>query len=330
MAEKKEQTKVKAHVSEAKKKRVAELTDDVKNSKTILVASIRNIPGNQFQEIVKKLRGKAKVTVPKKNLIFRAIDSSAKENKEIEKLKEKITESVAVLFSEMDTFELASELIQGKRPAKAKEGQVAKDDIEVEKGPTDLMPGPAITELGDLGIPVKIEKGKIHIQKSKVIVKAGEEISKEAAAVMNKLNIKPFMIGFVPLCAFDQENNILYTEIKIDPEQALEDLKYAYSRALPFAVEIGYATKDTITFMLGKANAHEKALESLLDKEPEEEKKSEEEKKDESKEEAKEEKVEESEENKEDKENKEGEKESEEKVESEKSDEKIEEEKKDE
>ncbi len=258
--------KVKAHVSDSKKKRVAELERYIKENKTILIASIKNIPGNQFQEIVKKLRGKAKVSVPKKNLIFRAIDGSSKEQEEIEKLKENIHEDIAVLFSNLDAFELASELAKSKRPAKAKPGQIAKEDIEVAKGPTDLMPGPAISELGDLGIPVKIEKGKIHIQKSKVIVKSGQEVSKEASDVMNKLNIKPFMIGFVPICAFDKETQTLYTEMKIDTEEAIEELKKAHSRALPFAVEIGYITGETLTFVIGKAASHGKALENLLEK----------------------------------------------------------------
>ncbi len=255
---------VKAHVSEAKKKRVAELSDLIKNNKTILVASIKNIPASQFQEIVKKLRGKALVTVPKKSLIFRAINASSSEEKEIEKLKEKITESVAILFSNLDTFDLASELVRSKRPAKAKPGQVAPEDIKIPKGPTDLVPGPAISELGDLGIPIQIEKGKIHIKQEKVVAKEGEKISGKAAEIMSKLNIRPFLIGFTPLCAFDNEKKKLYTEIKIDPEKALRDIKHAFSRALPFAVEIGYISNDTITFLLGKAGAHEKTLKALL------------------------------------------------------------------
>jgi len=261
----------KAHVSEAKLKKVSELSELIKKSKTILVASIKNLPGSQFQEIVKKLRGKAEVKVPKKNLIFRAIDDSSSENKEIEKLKENIDESVAILFSDLDSFELSLELVKNKRPAKAKPGQLAPEDIEIPEGPTELVPGPAITELGALGIPIQIDKGKIHIKKAKVIAKEGEEISKQAADLMSKLNIKPFSIGFVPICAFDNEEKKLYTDIKIDMEQTLEDLKNAFGRALPFAVEIGYINDETITFMIGKAGRNEKVIESLLGKEKVEE-----------------------------------------------------------
>jgi len=257
--------KPEAHVSEEKIKVVDELSELIKKNKTIFVASIKNIPGSQFQEIVKNLRGKAVVKVPKKNLIFRAID--ANENAEIKDLKEKIKEDVVILFSNLDSFELASELVKSKRPAKAKPGQIAPVDIEIPEGPTELVPGPAITELGALNIPIQITDGKIHIKKAKIIAKEGEAISKGASELMSKLGIKPFTIGFIPICSFDTEEKKLYVDIKIDPEEAVNELQNAFGRALPFAVEIGYVTKETITFIIGRAGRNEKVIESLLGKE---------------------------------------------------------------
>ena len=262
------------HVSEEKKKIVEELSDLIKNKRTVLIASIKNIPGSQFQEIVKKLRGKAIVKVPKKNLIFRAIDNSGKEAEK--KLKEQITESVAILFSDLDSFDLAAELVNNKSPTKAKAGQEAPLDIEIPAGPTDLVPGPAISELGALGIQIQIEKGKIKIKEPKVIAKEGEKISTGAAELMNKLGIKPFSVGFIPLSAFDTKEGKLYSDIKIDRKEALNELKVAFGKALPFAVEIGYPTKDTISFLIGKAHIHGKAIEGLKKTESEEESKAEE------------------------------------------------------
>ncbi len=278
-------TPEKKQIPERKIRSVKELADMIKNKRTILVASIKNIPASQFQEIVKKMRTKAIIRVPKKNLIFRALDSS--ENEEVKKLKEQIKNSVAILFSELDSFELASELLKSKSPSKAKAGQESPEDIEIQEGPTDLVPGPAISELGSLGIQIQIEKGKIYIKKPKVIVKKGEKISKTAAGIMNKLDIKPFSIGFIPLSAFDNQDNKLYLEIEIDIEKTLEELKSYYGKSLAFAVEIGYASQDTISFLIGKASAHEKALESLMKEKKKEEP---EEKKEEVKEETKEEK----------------------------------------
>ncbi len=255
--------KIKAQVSDAKKEIVKDLINLIKNKKTILIASIKNIPGSQFQEIVKKLRSKAIVKVPKKNLIFRSLDSS--ENADIKKLKEQIENSVAILFSDLDSFELAAELVKNKSPSKAKTGQEAPEDIEIPEGPTELVPGPAISELGGLGIQIQIQDGKIHIKEPKVIAKKGQKISQNAAEIMNKLDIKPFSIGFTPLASFDTKENKLYLDIKIDPEATIEELKISFGKALAFSVEIDYICEDTVKLLIAKAGGHEKALEKFAE-----------------------------------------------------------------
>src|SRR5271157_1450380 len=177
--------KPKTKVSPKKIKSVKELSELIKKKETILIASIKNIPASQFQEISKKLRDKAIIKVPKKNLINRVFDSS---NEEIKKLKEYVGDSTAIIFSDLDPFELALELMQNRSSIRAKPGQIAPEDIEVSAGPTDLVPGPAITELGALGIQIQIDKGKISIKQAKMIAKKGEKISKSAAEVMSKLD----------------------------------------------------------------------------------------------------------------------------------------------
>lgn len=264
----KKQTKKQKEIPKRKLKEVETLKKLIDTKKTILIASIKNIPASQFQEIGKKLRGKAIIKVPKKSLIFRALDSSA--NEAIKPLKKEIKESTAILFSDLDVFELAMELVKNKTPAKAKAGQEAPEDIEIEAGPTDLVPGPAISELGALGIQVQIEKGKIRIRSPKIIAKKGEKISQGAADIMNKLDIKPFSVGFEPLCALDSKEGKIYLEIKIDPEETLREIKEAFSKALAFSVEIGLVNSDTIKFLIGKAGSHEKALNSLIKEEKKE------------------------------------------------------------
>lgn len=254
-----------AHVSGLKKKSVQELEKLIENKNTMLVASIMNLPASQVQEIGKKFRSKAVVKVPKKNLIFMAIDTS--KNEELKKIKEKIKENVAIFFSDLDSFELAAELIENKRPAKAKPGQEAPEDIEIPAGLTDLLPGPAISELGALGIKVQIEGGKISIKEAKIIARKGEKISPGAADLMNKLDIKPFSIGFIPVAAFDRKEGKLYLNIEIDREKTLNDLKNSYGKSLAFAVGISYICDNTIKFLLAKAQSHAKALEKFENKE---------------------------------------------------------------
>jgi hypothetical protein len=80
---------------------------------------------------------------------------------------------------------------------------------------------------------------------------------------MNKLGIKPFTIGFVSLAAFDAKDKKIYLNIRIDREGAISQLKQIYGKALPFAVAIAYPSKETIGFLLAKANSHAKVLEVL-------------------------------------------------------------------
>jgi len=245
-------------IPEKKRNSMNKLKKLIESKRTILVASIKNIPGSQFQEITKKFRDKAIILVSKKNLIIRAIDSAADEK--IKSLKEQIQDSTAILFSDIDCFELATELIDKKSPAKAKAGQIATEDIEIPAGPTDMTPGPAISELGALGIQILIDKGKISIKQPKIITMKGEKISSGAADIMNKLDIKPFSIGFIPLAAFDTKEGKLYLNININREGILNKMRFAHEKAFPFAVQIGYANKDTIGFLIEKAGMHEKTL----------------------------------------------------------------------
>lgn len=248
-------------IPESKLKSVKELGELINKNKTILIASIKNLPGAQFQEIGKALRTDAVIKVPKKNLFSRAVDS--KKNEALKKLENYYKDATAILFSDMEAYQLAAKLLDNKSPAKAKPGQKAPMDIEIQAGMTELVPGPAISELGAVGLQVKVTNGKLEIREPKVIVKEGQPISQKAADVMSKLDIKPFSIGFIPVAAIDIPAGKVYTEININPEEAVANLKELFSRALPFAVSIGYTTKDTISFILQKAERNAIAMTSF-------------------------------------------------------------------
>lgn len=255
-----EKAKKETRVSKKKLETVKKLIELIKDNDTIIIASIKSLPSKQFQEIRKELRGKAEVKVVKKRIMLKAIDSS---EKKLEDLKKYVQENSAILFSKEDAFDLAGILAENKNPIKAKAGQKAIEDIEVEEGPTDMIPGPAISELGSLGIQIAVEDGKIAIKEKKVIVKQGEKISEAAASIMGKLEILPFKIGLEPLAIYDGRTGQIYTDVKIDKEKAVEDLKTGAGKALGFAQKIAYYCKETIGYLLGKANSHGEALSRL-------------------------------------------------------------------
>lgn len=256
-----EKKKPKANVSKKKVKAVEKLAEDMKNAATIMLVSIRNLPSPQLQKIKKDLRGKATVQIAKKSIIERAIDLTSIE--EMKALKEHLEADVAVALSKDDAFELAAWLFKNRNPIAAKIGQEATEDIKVEAGPTDLPPGPDISALSGVGLQVSVEEGKIAIKEPAVIVKAGETVSTDVASVLLKLDIKPFMIGLNPSVIYDSKAKKIYVGVKIDKDEALNNLLVAQSKGLGLAQKLQIVTKDTIGYLLAKANAEMEKLKSL-------------------------------------------------------------------
>jgi len=254
----------KREVPEYKIKIVSELADKMKKSRTILIASTRGLPSSQFHEIKKNLRGKAVVRVAKKTAVLRAIDSVGKAS--LDKIKDNIGADIALFFSELDPFALSGLLADNKSAAKAKTGDIAPEDVNVEPGPTNLIPGPAISELSGVGLKVAVEGGKLAIKLPRTIVKAGEVIKENVASVMAKLDIKPMKVGFEPVAAYDREDDKVYVGIKIDKKKTYEDLKEMIRKALGFAVARGYVTKETVSLFIAKAGREEIAMNNLLNK----------------------------------------------------------------
>jgi large subunit ribosomal protein L10 len=254
--------------SEKKTKAVEDLAKLMKESRSVVIVSIKNLPAKQFQLIKKKLKDNASIKVLKKNISNRAIDSI--EKGAIKNLKKYLREDTAFIFSKLNPFELSAFLSKNKSKARAKAGQEVDEDVVIETGPTELVPGPVVSELGSLGIKFAIEDGKIGIKERKVILKAGEQVNEQAASIMTKLDIKPIAIGLEPLIAYDSKEDKIYEDIKIDQEKTAEELKQAASKALAFAIKIAYVCKETIGFLLRKAASEKKILEKFIKCEKEE------------------------------------------------------------
>ncbi len=76
-----------AHVAEWKFKEVEDLTKIIKDNSVIGIAEIGSIPAPQMQQMRENLREKMVIRSSKNTLIFRAIDDSEKNVKDITALK---------------------------------------------------------------------------------------------------------------------------------------------------------------------------------------------------------------------------------------------------
>ena len=239
-----------AHVAEWKKEEVNELKNIIGQYDVIGIVDLMNIPAKQLQEMRKSLKGKAVIRMSKINLINLALEDCNAEKTNIIDLSEHMDGQIAIIATEMNPFKLYKILEDSKTQAPAKPGTIAPDDIIVPEGDTGFEPGPFLGELQQVGIPAKIDKGKICVQKETVVVAAGEEVSKQVAATLSRMDINPMEVG-IDLKAVYEEGSIYTSDVlAIDEEQTLADVQNAFKKAFNLSVNAAIPTKETTSTII--------------------------------------------------------------------------------
>ncbi len=102
-------------------------------------------------------------------------------------------------------------------------------------------------------IPVGVEGENIVIKEDTVVVRKGETIDKNVADVLMKLGIEPIEISLNLLAMW--EDGVVYPKelLFIPLEKYENDVRLAYQHAFNLSIEIGFVTKDNISFLLQKA-----------------------------------------------------------------------------
>lgn len=234
---------------------VDSLAKDLQAAPAIAVLNMYKLPANALQKIKHELADKAKIRFTKKSTLTFAIKKAGKEH-----LLEYFKEQPALLLTTMNPFKLYKFLQANKSPTAAKAGDIAPYDIEVRAGPTDLMPGPAITTLTKAGVPARVEGGKIGVMKDKVVCKAGEKISPDLAAALQLLKMQPMEISLDLVSV--AEGNIIYKKdvLAVDEVRLMADIAMAANQAINLSVNAGWPTKQAMPIMINKAFTNAKTL----------------------------------------------------------------------
>ena len=243
-----------AHVAEWKKEEVKELSGIIGQYDVIGIVDLMNIPAKQLQEMRRSLKDKAVIRMSKINLINLALEDCNADKNNIVDLSEHMDGQIALIATEMNPFKLYKILEDSKTSAPAKAGTIAPEDIVVPEGDTGFEPGPFLGELQQVGIPAKIDKGKICVQKETVVVKAGEAVSKQVSATLSRLDINPMEVG-IDLKAVYEEGSVYTSDVlAIDEEKTLADLQKAFSGAFNLSVNAAIPTTKTISAILSLAH----------------------------------------------------------------------------
>ncbi len=231
-------------VAEWKKQVVSDLSSKLEKYDVVGIVNIEGIPAKQFQEMRANLRNTANIKVSRNTLMRHSLDSSKKDGSN--ELKNYTDGQVAFLLSNENPFKLAKIIEESRTKAPASSGDIAPQDITVEKGPTSLEPGPVLSDLQRAGIPAGIEGGDVVIQETEVVKEEGEEISSILADMLGKLGIKPIEVG-MSLKAILEDGVIFDADdLDIDIDEYIQDLAKAKSNSISMAIGISYPNKHTI------------------------------------------------------------------------------------
>jgi large subunit ribosomal protein LP0 len=135
--------------------------------------------------------------------------------------------NVGLLFVKDDFAAIKEKVEEFRRPAAAKAGALAQCDVGIDAGPTALDPSQT-SFFQALGIATKIQKGTIEILSSVKLISAGERVQASAAALLGKLNIKPFTYGIELTKVYDGGDFFAAKVLEIQDE----DLKAAVGAAI--------------------------------------------------------------------------------------------------
>ncbi|MBI2664848.1 50S ribosomal protein L10 [Candidatus Woesearchaeota archaeon] len=241
-----------AKAAQYKKDTVALLSGQLKEYPVVGLVNVENLPARQLQVLRSKLRKDALITMSKKVLIKRAMDS-VEDKKDFEKLSEYVTGMPALILTQKDPFRISTLIRASKSKAPAKPGQIAPYDLVIPAGPTQFTPGPIISELGAFGLKTGVEGGKVAIKSPATIVRKGEVISAKACDLLAKFSIEPMEIGLDLVAAY--ENGLVFGKevLSIDSAEYVNMVKAAAAESLGLAIEIGYPTAENIERLISVA-----------------------------------------------------------------------------
>lgn len=244
-----------SHTRPWKEKDLSEIKGLLGKYSVVAIADIENFPASLFQNIRKNLNGKVEFKVSKTRIAKKAFEGSKQEV-----LFGHSPNSVALLFTDMNPFELYGLLKKNRGSISAKPNVIAPEDIVIPAGDTGLPPGPALSDLKQAGLPVKIDGATISISKDTVVARAGEPISGPVASTLGKLDIKPIKVGLAMKAAYEDGTVFLSDVLDIDTDEVFGKFVNAYRSSLDLAIGVSYPSKESLPALIAKAFRDSKGL----------------------------------------------------------------------
>jgi large subunit ribosomal protein LP0 len=211
-----------------------------------------NVGSKQFQQIRGALRGKAVVLMGKNTMMRRIISDIVGDDTSnpINNVMPLVVGNIGFIFTKGDLAEVKKIVENNRVPAIAKAGQIAMVDVVVPPGPTGCDPGQT-QWFQALNVPTKITKGQIEIVSELKLINKGNVVGSSEAALLQKLNIRPFSYGLVLSSVYD--NGAVFDAKVLDITADALNAKFygALARMAALSLASGYPTMASLPHSVG-------------------------------------------------------------------------------
>jgi len=209
----------------------------------IFLVGADNVGSFHMQKIRQALRQDAVILMGKNTMIRKALKGHTQNNPAVEVLLPFIRGNVGFVFvkNTADLGAVEKIISQNRVQAPAKAGAVAPCDVIVPAGNTGMEPTQT-SFLQALNIPSKIARGQIEIINDVFLIKEGAKVGSSEAALLSKLNIKPFSYGLVVKNVYD--NGAMYDPkyLKISDNDVIAKFNSGVANVASVSLATGYPT----------------------------------------------------------------------------------------
>jgi len=177
----------------------------------------------------------------------------------LNKLKPLMVGKFGMIFTNKSVFDLKGLILENRRKAVAKPGDISQCEVIVPPGPTGMDPS-QISFFHALQITTKINKGMIEIQKEVQVLTPGQKVGASEADLLQKMNIMPFSYGMEIRDVYDDGSVLDKSIIDFDPSTLLEKFQAGVANLNAVSLETGYIVKSAVPHMIMNAFKNVAAL----------------------------------------------------------------------
>ena len=233
---------------------IARVQNILSTYKKFFVVTVENVGSKAMQTTRMQMRGKAEILMGKKSLLRKALSifMEANPGDPIGCIEDYLTGMSGFVFTNGDLSEIRDMIKSNKVPAPARPGAIAPDDVIVPPGPTGCDPGQT-GFFQVLQVPTKIVKGQIEITTQVELIKKGVKVGASEAALLDKLNIRPFEYGFGIETVYDNGSRFAADVLDIDDEFLTNKFNLGLLDVAAVSLAIGYPTQISMPHSMGNA-----------------------------------------------------------------------------